>query len=97
MTTAQLKQEMKENKELVILDVRLPEEFTGNLTKIPEAINIPVQQLEQRITEMEPYRKNEIAVICRSGVRSRTATNILLTYGYNAINVDGGMTAYAQE
>jgi rhodanese-related sulfurtransferase len=97
MTIAQLKQEMKENKELIILDVRQPEEFVGNLAKIPEAINIPLPQLEQRINEMEAYRENKIAVICRSGVRSRTATNILMGSGYNAINVDGGMMAYAQE
>ena len=97
MTIAQLKQEMKENKELVILDVRQPEEFVGNLTKIPEAISIPLPQLEQRIGEMEAYRKNKIAVICRSGARSRTATNILLVHRYDAVNVDGGMMAYTQE
>lgn len=97
MTIAQLKQEMKENKELVILDVRQPEEFVGNLVKIPEAISIPLPQLEQRINEMETYRNNKIAVICRSGARSRTATNILLARGFNALNVDGGMMAYSQE
>jgi len=45
---------------------------------------------------LEKYKDRNIAVICRSGHRSKIATEILLKNGYKAINVLGGMRAYSQ-
>ncbi|MDP4116997.1 MAG: rhodanese-like domain-containing protein [Bacteroidota bacterium] len=97
MTIKEFKEEIIADKELKILDVRMPEEFVGNLDKIPNAMNIPVQQLSFRVDELDPFKGNKIAVICRSGVRSRAAVAILKENGFNAINVDGGMLAYAEK
>lgn len=94
MTAEELKQKMLTDSTLVILDVRTPEELQGELGKIDKAINIPVQELEKRIAELAPYKDREIAVICRSGNRSRHATGILEKAKYNAVNVNGGMIAY---
>ncbi len=78
----------------IILDVRTPEELKGPLGKIDGVINIPLQELEARLPELKPYKGKEIAVICRSGNRSRYATDILNKKGFDARNVPGGMIEY---
>ncbi|MCF8262398.1 MAG: rhodanese-like domain-containing protein [Melioribacteraceae bacterium] len=94
MTVVELDNKMKTDSTLVILDVRTAPELTGPLGRIEGVINIPVQELQQRLSELENYKTNNIAVICRSGNRSRTATSILNSAGYNAKNVIGGMKEY---
>lgn len=94
MTASELKAVMKSDSNLVILDVRTPQELVGQHGQIEGVINIPVQVLSQRINEMEEYKDKNIAVICRSGNRSVMATKIMQAKGYKAKNVLGGMKAY---
>ncbi|HMN23528.1 MAG: rhodanese-like domain-containing protein [Ignavibacteriaceae bacterium] len=96
-TMEQFKEKLKSDKELIVLDVRTPEELAGPLGKIDGAINIPVQVLESRLSELEKYKNKEIAVICRTQNRSSVAANILSKKGYNAKYVLGGMTAFQQK
>lgn len=96
-TMEQFKEKLKSDKELIVLDVRIPEELAGPLGKIDGAINIPVQVLESRLSELEKYKNKEIAVICRTQNRSSVAANILNKKGYNAKYVLGGMTAFQQK
>ncbi len=90
----ELKERFGKDTTLVILDVRMPQELTSELGQIKGVINIPLQILEQKVADLEKYRKKEIAVICRSGNRSRSATKFLIEKGFNAKNVPGGMMAY---
>lgn len=94
ISVAELKEEMKNDPDLVILDVRTPQELVGEHGKIEGVINIPVQELGKRISELNQYKDKNIAVICRSGNRSVMATKILLQHGFKAKNVMGGMKAY---
>ena len=94
MTVQDLKKLMKDDSTLVILDVRTPAELVGPLGKIDNVINIPIQELENRVGELSEYKDKEIAVICRSGNRSNTGTRILREKGYKAKNVLGGMIEY---
>jgi rhodanese-related sulfurtransferase len=94
MTVDELKKEMEENPNLVILDVRTEAELVGPLGKIDGVINIPIQLLANRMDELKPYKDKDIAVICRTGNRSTTGTEILVENGYKARNVLGGMVAY---
>jgi rhodanese-related sulfurtransferase len=94
ITVQDLKKLMNDDSTLVILDVRTPTELTGSLGKIDNVINIPIQELEDRIGELSKYKEKQIAVICRSGNRSNTGTRILRENGYNAKNVLGGMIEY---
>ena len=94
MTVSDLKEVMKTDTNLVILDVRTPQELVGEHGQIEGVINIPVQVLSQRVNEMEEYKDKNIAVICRSGNRSVMATKIMQAKGYKAKNVLGGMKAY---
>ena len=63
--------------------------------KIDGVINIPLQELHrQRMNELRKYKDKKIAVICRTGHRSRIAADMLAKDGYNVENVLGGMTEY---
>jgi len=90
----QFKMKLKTEKDLIVLDVRTPEELAGPLGKIDNVINIPIQNLEQRIDELKSYKDKEIVVICRTQNRSAVAANILLKNGYNAKYVLGGMVEF---
>ncbi len=94
ISAAELKAEMKANPQLIILDVRKPNELTGEHGQIDSIINIPVENLEERINELSKYKNNHIAVICRSGNRSKKATTLLTNNGFNVTNVVGGMKSY---
>lgn len=93
MSVEQLKERLND-KSLIIIDVRTKEELSGSLGQIDGVINIPVQELKSRLDEIKKYKENEIAVICRSGNRSNSATQFLRDQGFNAKNVVGGMISF---
>ena len=73
--------------DVTIIDVRTPEEFTEG--HFPNAINIPLDQVAQRIEEFRKMKKPIIAY-CRSGNRSGVAVSILKQHGIaEAINGGG--------
>jgi rhodanese-related sulfurtransferase len=94
ITIEQLKEKIKNDSLLVILDVRTAQELSGPLGKLDGIIHIPIQEIGSRIGELEQYKDKEIAVICRTGNRSSTVTSILRKEGFNAKNVQGGMVQY---
>jgi NADPH-dependent 2,4-dienoyl-CoA reductase/sulfur reductase-like enzyme/rhodanese-related sulfurtransferase len=78
------------NDQPLLLDVRTPEEFgTGH---IAEAINVPVDALRSRLSELP--RDREIAAYCQVGQRGYLATRILRQMGFNAVNIGGGYKTY---
>jgi len=85
---------MESDNNLVIIDVRNPDELVGGLGHINGVINIPVHELESRLSELNKYKSKKIPIICRSGNRSRYATAMMNGNGFTAINVKGGMRAY---
>ena len=76
----------------VLLDVREPDEFTGELGHVAGSILIPLRHLSERAKELEEFRGREIVAICRAGVRSTTAAAILTGLGFEQVgNLKGGM------
>ena len=75
----------------VVLDVRTEEEYYGPLGHINGSILIPINELEDRIDELNDYKENTIYVVCRSGNRSGFGKDILNENNFTAVNVDGGM------
>jgi sulfur dioxygenase len=76
----------------VLLDVREPEEFTGELGHIAASILIPLRHLPEREGELGQFKERELVVICRAGVRSTTAAAILTALGFEHVyNLKGGM------
>jgi rhodanese-related sulfurtransferase len=94
MNIGELKTAMKENPDLIILDVRTEPELTGYLGHLEGIVHIPVQELGQRVNELNKYKDKDIAVICRTGNRSDAATKFLRQQGFDAKNVLGGMVEY---
>ncbi|MBI2876534.1 MAG: MBL fold metallo-hydrolase [Candidatus Tectomicrobia bacterium] len=80
----------------MILDVREPGEFNGNLGHIQGARLIPVGQLSARLSELDAFKEREIVTVCKSGGRSATAAAILTIAGFpRASSLDGGMLAWS--
>jgi len=61
-----------------LLDVRTEQEFGDE--HLPEAVNVPVDELAARLGEVPQQRP--VVVYCRSGGRSARAARILVTAGY---------------
>ena len=89
-----LQTKLQSDTNLVLLDVRTEGEFNGPLGRLDGAILIPLGDLETRIAELEEYKDKDIVVYCRSGIRSRSGTRLLLKNGYNAVNLLGGIKAW---
>ena len=95
VTINQLSEMMRKDSNLVLLDVRNPHELEDKtLGHIDGVLNIPLPELENRLGELDEFKDNDVAVICRSGRRSGTATDLLIKKGFNAVNVLGGMIQY---
>lgn len=80
-----------------LLDVRTPEEYNNELGHVEGTMLIPVQELEQRLNELEPYKGKTIIAICRSGYRSSKAADLLIRHGFTAMNMEGGMIKWNEE
>ena len=74
----------------VMLDVTMPEEFQQG--HIPGAINIPLDQLRERLGELS--REKKIYVNCGTGLRSYIACRILKQHGFECYNLAGGYRFY---
>lgn len=92
VNASQLKQELDGGKVRLLVDVRTPEEFASG--HAPGAKNIPLDQLESRLAELDAYKDGEIHVICQSGRRSLAASQTLAGKGYDPVNVEGGTAGW---
>ena len=73
------------------LDVRSQEEFMRG--SIPEAVNIPVDEIRSRMNELP--RDRHIVIICQVGIRSYIAFRILKQSGFEQIySLSGGYVTY---
>ena len=81
--------------DILFLDVRTRQEFV-NEGRIKNAMLIPVNVLERRLTDLEQHRDKKIIVYCKSGRRSQIATEILNKNNFNAYNMDGGFLAWKE-
>ena len=86
---------MEEENDYIILDVRTPEEFAKK--HIPDAINIPNEAIgTEKIPEL-PDKEQLILVYCRSGNRSKQASEKLVRLGYTNIVEFGGINDWPGE
>ncbi|WP_218574643.1 rhodanese-like domain-containing protein [Reyranella sp. CPCC 100927] len=83
-------------REVQVIDVRQPEEFTGPLGHISNATLIPLGELAGRTGELSHERP--IVAVCRAGGRSAQATVILQKAGFKDVaNLAGGMLRWRAE
>lgn len=75
--------DMIEKNDVLLIDVRTANEY--DLMHIKNAINIPVNEIEQKIFQVDST--HPLMVYCSSGARSKTAIQILNNLGYNNIYI----------
>ncbi len=87
-------QDVQSFKDARLIDVRMPEEFVGELGHIAgSSLKTLGPELDHFLTSAD---KNEVIIfICRSGARSGRATAAAMTLGFkNIYNMEGGMLAW---
>jgi rhodanese-related sulfurtransferase len=95
-------QYIQQHPKSILLDVRSPEEFAGKADPDPgrlkNAINIPIEEVETRIAELEPYKNSEIIVYCSHSHRSPQVAWLLTQKGFKQVqNMSGGMSTLADK
>lgn len=88
MTMEEAKEVIEKESGFVILDVRTREEFSEG--HIPGAINLANEDIGEEEIPQLPDKDQQILVYCRSGNRSRQASNKLAKLGYsNVVDIGG--------
>ena len=77
-------------KQAQIVDVRTVAEYQNK--HIPNAINLPLDSLRERLGELSVER--EVWLVCGVGQRAYNATRILQQHGFEVKNLSGGMQTY---
>ena len=86
---------MAEETDYILLDVRTPEEFAEK--HIPNAINVPNETIGKDDIPELPRKDQMIFVYCRSGNRSKHASEKLAKLGYTNIYEFGGINDWTGE
>ena len=95
ISSQQAKNLMDTGSDYIILDTRTEEEFAEG--HIPNAILIPHYEIAQRAEKELPEKDQLILVYCRSGNRSKQASQILADLGYTNVKEFGGIIDWKYE
>lgn len=91
VTNEELQSKLEANENMMVLDVRETAEYAFN--HIPNAISIPIGELEARMNELN--QDQTIYIVCRTGSRSDLAAQKLAENGFsNVLNVIPGMSQW---
>jgi adenylyltransferase/sulfurtransferase len=93
ITAPELAERMQTNH-LKLVDVREPHEL--EISRLPDATNIPLGQLASRLSELDSAE--EMVLFCKGGTRSARALELLVSAGFKKVkNLKGGINAWAKE
>jgi rhodanese-related sulfurtransferase len=92
LSNADLQTLMAETPDLLLLDVRTPNEYTM-LGHIPGSRLLPIHELPEQLGTLDPQQKT--VVICEHGVRSHDAAHYLVYKGFTQVShLVAGMAAW---
>jgi rhodanese-related sulfurtransferase len=84
------KELLSKKDQVILIDVRQPDEFSGELGHIPGSELMVLDTLPERIQELP--KDKTVVFVCRSGSRSARATAFAKSVGYKFVfNLKGGM------
>ena len=93
ITPQELKARLDRRDVPTLLDVR--EDWETKLCRLPNAMHIPIEEIEVRIDELDP--EEEMVVYCHQGVRSAAVAEYLRQRGFkNVKNLAGGLEHWAR-
>ena len=95
ITAEQAKTIMDAEKDYIIIDARTEEEFAEG--HIENAILIPEYEIADRAEKELPDKEQLILVYCRSGRRSKIASEELVKLGYTNVKEFGGIIDWPYE
>ena len=97
MNTEDFSRRLETDSNLLVLDVRTVEDFVGEQGHIDGAVNIPVEELQQRMAELGDHLEQPVAIVCRTDRRSAKAALLLTEEGFADVHVvRGGMTNWIE-
>ena len=83
---------IRENRGVIVVDVRTRDEYMYN--HLQGAVNVPLHEINQKISKYVKSKNDVIIVYCEYGGRSKKACGKLQKMGYvNVYNLDGGIEA----
>ncbi|HEY6172574.1 MAG TPA: rhodanese-like domain-containing protein [Candidatus Kapabacteria bacterium] len=94
MSVASADSLIKADTNVLVLDVRTPDEYSSETGHLKNAKLLPVDELEGRIGELNAYKSKTVVTYCRSGSRSAKAADILTKKGFKVVNVEGGISSW---
>lgn len=86
---------MEKEKGFILLDVRTKEEYESG--HIPHSMNLPLGDIGSSSISILPDKSQMILVYCRSGNRSRQASEKLVKLGYTSVVEIGGINSWKGE
>ena len=93
ISSTQAEKLIEDSSDLIIIDVRRYSEFKQG--RIPNAINIPVEELEWEIEDLKENIDKPILVYCKAGHKSALACQMLEEEGFNNLyNLGQGILGY---
>ena len=94
LSSDDLVQKLKSDKDAFLLDVRTEEEY--NMSHIPNSKLLDIRDPQQFIDGIQGFDKSKnYYVYCHSGVRSVQACQIMKTFGFNNLNnLIGGISEW---
>jgi uncharacterized membrane protein YdjX (TVP38/TMEM64 family)/rhodanese-related sulfurtransferase len=98
LTAAALKARLDAGEDILVLDVRTAADYAGPSGCITGAMNVPLEELPQRLGEIERLRERQLAVVCRTNRRSGEVVRQLRARGFRkALLVEDGMAAWERQ
>jgi rhodanese-related sulfurtransferase len=91
-SAAEVKKKLKENENIILLDVRTLKEH--NSGSIKPSIHIPLHEIDFKTDQLKKYQSREIICYCQSGMRSVSAAIKLKKLGFNSSNMKGGYSTW---
>ena len=81
----------------LLVDVREPAEYSGELGHLRDSVLLPLRELMSRLNEIEQHKAGPVVTVCRAGMRSATAAAILCRSGFTDVsNLAGGLLAWTE-
>ena len=85
--TGELNRRLDAGEPVIVVDVRGPDEFIGELGHIASARNVPLPELERRIPELAAFKAVPLVLVCRTDKRSANAAPVLRSAGFEHVTV----------
>ena len=80
-----------DSSDFILIDVRTAAEIKATPSRWPNAINMPLLNLEERYMELTVYEDKILVLLCPTGNRSRQGARLLRLAGFDAIYLKNGM------